>query len=221
MSIFRIGRIERPWIDIEPPISRTAHTRHTEKTTAETRVGDAAAEKYEITSAKPAVEQWLAEHSAASRMESDGKLSRQEALRALELHEIDAGSHDYPPMDAAGQRGISDKFQKLHEEVRAQGLYTCKASSYMKELIRYCILFGLFVTTFRHGWYLLSAVCLGAFWHQIMFTAHDAGHLAITHNFKMDTALGIFIADFCCGLSMGWWKSSHNVHHLVPNHIVS
>ncbi|KAJ8122359.1 hypothetical protein ONZ43_g1423 [Nemania bipapillata] len=54
--------------------------------------------------------------------------------------------------------------------------------------------------------------------HQIMFTAHDAGHLAITHIFAVDTLIGLFIADFCCGLSLGWWKSSHNVHHLVTNH---
>lgn len=56
--------------------------------------------------------------------------------------------------------------------------------------------------------------------HQIMFTAHDAGHRGITHNFVADTMIGIFIADFCCGLSIGWWKSSHNVHHLVTNHPV-
>lgn len=53
--------------------------------------------------------------------------------------------------------------------------------------------------------------------HQIMFTAHDAGHRAITHHFVTDTLIGLFIADFCCGLSIGWWKSSHNVHHLVTN----
>lgn len=52
---------------------------------------------------------------------------------------------------------------------------------------------------------------------QIMFTAHDAGHRGITGNFVADTLIGAFIADFCCGLSIGWWKSSHNVHHLVTN----
>lgn len=31
----------------------------------------------------------------------------------------------------------------------------------------------------------------------------------------------MFIADFCCGLSIGWWKSSHNVHHLITNQPVS
>lgn len=52
---------------------------------------------------------------------------------------------------------------------------------------------------------------------QIMFTAHDAGHRGITGNFVADTLIGAFVADFCCGLSIGWWKSSHNVHHLVTN----
>lgn len=50
-----------------------------------------------------------------------------------------------------------------------------------------------------------------------MFTAHDAGHRGITGNFITDTLIGAFIADFCCGLSIGWWKSSHNVHHLITN----
>ena len=57
--------------------------------------------------------------------------------------------------------------------------------------------------------------------HQIMFTAHDAGHQGISHNYVVDTLIGMFIADFCCGLSIGWWKSSHNVHHLVTNHHAS
>jgi len=53
-----------------------------------------------------------------------------------------------------------------------------------------------------------------------MFTAHDAGHRGITHNFVADNLIGLFIADFCCGLSLGWWKSSHNVHHIITNHPV-
>jgi delta8-fatty-acid desaturase len=52
---------------------------------------------------------------------------------------------------------------------------------------------------------------------QIMFVAHDAGHRGITGNFVADTLIGAFVADFCCGLSIGWWKSSHNVHHLITN----
>ena len=50
-----------------------------------------------------------------------------------------------------------------------------------------------------------------------MFTAHDAAHCGITANFTIDTLIAAFVADFCCGLSIGWWKSSHNVHHLITN----
>lgn len=52
---------------------------------------------------------------------------------------------------------------------------------------------------------------------QIMFVAHDAGHRGITGHFITDTVIGAFVGDFCNGLSIGWWKSSHNVHHLVTN----
>jgi sphingolipid 8-(E)-desaturase len=54
-----------------------------------------------------------------------------------------------------------------------------------------------------------------------MFTAHDAGHRGITHSMFADTLIGAIIADLLCGLSIGWWKSSHNVHHLITNHPVS
>lgn len=84
-------------------------------------------------------------------------------------------------------------------------------------MIRYAGLFALFILTLRQGWYFVSACFLGLFWHQIMFTAHDAGHRGITRNITIDTMIGIFIADLCCGLSIGWWKSSHNVHHLLTN----
>lgn len=50
-----------------------------------------------------------------------------------------------------------------------------------------------------------------------MFVAHDAGHRGITGDFFIDTIIGAFVGDFCNGLSIGWWKSSHNVHHLVTN----
>jgi delta8-fatty-acid desaturase len=41
--------------------------------------------------------------------------------------------------------------------------------------------------------------------------------MGITHDFQTDTVIGIVIADFLGGLSLGWWKRSHNVHHIVTN----
>ncbi|KAI1154395.1 fatty acid desaturase-domain-containing protein [Nemania diffusa] len=132
--------------------------------------------------------------------------------------EIKKDIQDYPSVDPAVQLSITHKYRLLHQKVRDQGLYDCALSEYGKELARYVSIFAVSMVALHYGWYMTSAAFLGLFWHQIMFTAHDAGHLAITHIFAVDTLIGLFIADFCCGLSLGWWKSSHNVHHLVTNH---
>ncbi|PNY28455.1 Delta(8)-fatty-acid desaturase [Tolypocladium capitatum] len=124
---------------------------------------------------------------------------------------------DYPSLDPVVQQNIAEKYRTLHRRVQEEGLYNCPYLEYGKEMARYLTLFGLFLATLRWGWYLTSAVFLGLFWHQVMFTAHDAGHRAITGIFVYDTLIGMFVADFCCGLSIGWWKSSHNVHHLITN----
>lgn len=134
--------------------------------------------------------------------------------------EIDHDLQHYPSLDPLTQQSIILKYQKLHQTVQDEGFYNCRYSEYGKEFIRYSLIFALFITALRAEWYITSAALLGLFWHQIMFTAHDAGHMGITHNFVADTLIGMFVADFCCGLSIGWWKSSHNVHHLVTNHPV-
>lgn len=159
--------------------------------------------------------------------------------------EIEQGLRDYPSLDPMVQQDIVARYRLMHQQVIDQGLYECHYIEYAKEMTRYSILFSLFLVTLHYCWYLTSAVFLGLFWvrlccvvstflaacslpplapmltcpqHQIMFTAHDAGHRAITKNFVLDTLIGLFVADFCCGLSIGWWKRSHNVHHLITNH---
>ncbi|KAI1411503.1 fatty acid desaturase [Hypoxylon sp. FL1857] len=123
----------------------------------------------------------------------------------------------YPSLDFATQDTIVAKYRDLDQRIKAEGLYKCNYGAYAIEVTRYSILFGLFLLFLHWGWYVSSAVCLGAFWHQLVFTAHDAGHMGITHGFHTDTVIGIIIADFLGGLSLGWWKRNHNVHHIVTN----
>ena len=151
----------------------------------------------------------------------DAKTSRDEFTRIAEKHEIEIDLAKMPSLEQATQQYIMTRYRALHEKIKTQNLYDCHYINYFKECCRYGLLFAGFLYTLKAEWFMTSAVFLGLFWHQIMFSAHDAGHLAISHNFVIDSLIGIFIADFCCGLSLGWWKSSHNVHHLVPNHPVS
>jgi len=63
----------------------------------------------------------------------------------------------------------------------------------------------------------LAALILGAFWWQIAFVGHDGGHMSITANRKLDNKIGLWVGNALAGVSIAWWKATHNVHHAVPN----
>jgi sphingolipid 8-(E)-desaturase len=131
--------------------------------------------------------------------------------------EIRLDLEKYPALDAEVQDRIVERYRRLNERIKAEGLYQCNYKAYGIEVVRYTALFALSMFCLHHGWYAASAVFLGGFWHQLTFTAHDAGHMGITHGFHTDTLIGIFIGDLLGGLSIGWWKRNHNVHHIVTN----
>lgn len=66
---------------------------------------------------------------------------------------------------------------------------------------------------------IVAAVAMGFFFQQLAFVGHDAGHHQITHNHDKDEAIGLFIGNLLSGISIGWWKRSHNAHHVVTNSI--
>ena len=140
-----------------------------------------------------------------------------DSIDAYTQRQIDLDLEKYPSLDPATQDGITAKYRALHDRIRDEGLYQCNYISYFIEICRYTFLFSMCLLSLRLGWYPLSGIFLGMFWHQLVFTAHDAGHMGITHNYTIDTVIGIIITDFLGGLSMGWWKRNHNVHHIVTN----
>jgi delta8-fatty-acid desaturase len=155
--------------------------------------------------------------SLSSYDEPDGLFDGMAHLDLKTKEEITLDLEKYPALDAEVQDRIVDKYRQLNERIKAEGLYQCNYTAYAYEVARYITLFILSMACLRQGWYAASAVFLGCFWHQLTFTAHDAGHMGITHGFHTDTLIGIFIADFLGGLSIGWWKRNHNVHHIVTN----
>ncbi|EOD51417.1 putative fatty acid desaturase protein [Neofusicoccum parvum UCRNP2] len=255
MKAYRIGRVQLPWTNLEPPIRAgpSAHRKtpelvvDEEDSASSADVDDAdsvfSAKPDPLSSSNSSVgisdgeldpvkdayrdEAGVRRRNVTSAPTSAGakttepfpaeNLSRATYTAAMEQKEIADGIRNYPSLDAETQQAIRSEYEALHKLVQEQGLYDCPYGEYGKEMIRYSVLFAAFFYFLRIEWYLTSAVFLGLFWQQIMFTAHDAGHRGITGNFVIDTVIGAFIADFCCGLSIGWWKSSHNVHHLITN----
>ncbi|KAK0713821.1 fatty acid desaturase-domain-containing protein [Lasiosphaeria miniovina] len=138
-------------------------------------------------------------------------------LDALTRKEIKLDMDKYPSLEPEVQDSIVQKYRLLYERIKDEGLFDCNYSAYAIECLRYVSLFALMLSFLHRGWYITSSFFLGCFWHQLVFTAHDAGHMGITHSFQGDTLIGIIIADFLGGLSLGWWKMNHNVHHIVTN----
>ncbi|KAJ2904645.1 hypothetical protein MKZ38_007481 [Zalerion maritima] len=155
--------------------------------------------------------------SSISSVGDDGLDPGLSYLNTQTREKINIDLKAYPSLDDETQDNIVEKYRELNERIKAEGLYNCNYTAYAWEVSRYSLLFAGFLFFLHKGWYVPSSICLGVFWHQLVFTAHDAGHMGITHHFQVDTCIGIFIADFLGGLSIGWWKRNHNVHHIVTN----
>ena len=141
-----------------------------------------------------------------------------------ELHKVHAKDL---AQDSLAQQGldnvkIRNAYRRLEQDIKLRGLFKCNYWRYAKECCRYVTLLFLslwFTLNGTQTWhYMVGASFMALFWHQLVFTAHDAGHNGITGKTEIDHIIGILIADFIGGLSIGWWKDNHNVHHIVTNH---
>ena len=100
----------------------------------------------------------------------------------------------------------SAAYKQLHKRIFAAGLYQTRyISGYGPEVARYVFFALSSYLLYRNQWFFLSAVSLGALWHQLVFFCHDLGHVGFTHNWQKDRLIAIFLADFIGGVSIGWW----------------
>jgi len=118
-------------------------------------------------------------------------------------------------------------FVKAHREIRqkllAEGRFTTKMSYYYLLYARLAMMFAgvIYLSIFCESFWahMCGAALLGLFWQQIAFIGHDIGHNAISHDWATDNRWGLFFGNFATGIGIGWWKRSHNVHHIVCNSI--
>ncbi|TGO20102.1 hypothetical protein BTUL_0001g01110 [Botrytis tulipae] len=233
MQKFVIGRIEGRWENFLPPIQGGMYRAVISQEVAdESLCGEEdSSSSGNLTSLLPVFNTEETEKEVRLRCTgAETQISRASSLSSMEMekahfmsaeaitaHAISIDLSRYPSLDSKSQDEIVLKYRQLDEKLRSEGLYNCPYSSYGIDIVRYGVLFALFWTFLQSSYYAFSGLFLGLFWHQLVFTAHDAGHMGITHGFHTDSCIGIFIADFLGGLSIGWWKRNHNVHHIVTN----
>jgi delta8-fatty-acid desaturase len=232
MLSYQIGRIEGTWSNFLPPIQGgkfRPYSEHacsgeedlsirdnssSESSIPPSPIFDAVDSKSTIRRKNPSP---CTDSSATSTPPNEDDEPRPHFLDARTREEIVFDTTKYPSLDTAIQESIKRKYRDLNERMLAEGLFDCNYMSYFIECCRYTLFASLSYLFLRLGWWAMSGFWLGCLWHQLVFTAHDAGHMGITHNFHVDTVIGIIIADYIGGLSLGWWKRSHNVHHIVTN----
>ncbi|EAW11571.1 fatty acid desaturase [Aspergillus clavatus NRRL 1] len=230
MPSFQIGRIQGTWSNFLPPIqggkfrpytgepcSSDEDTTDHETSRPPSPVFDAAEAIKEAAGVRRRRKSTSLSDTSVSTTPGEELESKPFFLDARTQEEIVNDMAKYPSLHTTSQENIKQKYRELDERIRAEGLYECNYSSYLIECCRYTLLGCLSYMFLRSGWYVTSAFFLGCVWHQLVFTAHDAGHTGITHRFHVDAVIGIIIADYLGGLSIGWWKRNHNVHHIVTN----
>lgn len=114
-------------------------------------------------------------------------------------------------------------FRELGEQFEKLGYFHLTPTFYWLKLVWVFGIFvcslGLLFKTESLAAHAVSAVLLGIFWQQFAFVGHDAGHMrkrAAAADGVDVTGLGSLVTLFN-GISVAWWKATHNVHHAVPN----
>jgi delta8-fatty-acid desaturase len=222
MLRFQIGKIEGIWKNCKPPIDGGRYRALDEE--QESGEGTDYSDRSE-TSRPPSLLFDLDSPTLKARTISASSLSSVASqgndgpsfLDSQTKMELNLDLAKYPALDVATQRDIILKYRHLEKKIEGEGLYECNYSSYAWEAARCALIFLVMLLFWHHAWYKTSGALMGMFWSQLVFAAHDAGHIAITHNYTIDTIIGMIIAAPIGGLSLGWWKLSHNVHHIATN----
>ncbi|PFH63028.1 hypothetical protein XA68_10069 [Ophiocordyceps unilateralis] len=236
MLRYRIGTVDGVWKNFTPPVQggtfRTLAETGSSSSSSSSSVADSAkGEMNSISTSRspsPVFDvdgHWLRrrhvdQHESPSPLSHSSDPDLDDGLSYLDSitrQHIVLDLDKYPAIDPETQSQILVKYRDLHRRVHEMGLYRCDATAYACDCARYVAFFLMTLVCLRIGQYALGGIFLGFMWHQLVFAAHDAGHMGMTHDYNIDTVIGIVIADFIGGLSLGWWKRNHNVHHIVTN----
>lgn len=123
--------------------------------------------------------------------------------------------------------GYSSEFVQewrlLRQRLLAEGKYETSTAYY----VFYCswllllICTSLYLALVEQGMTstIFGALFMAAFWQQAAFIGHDLGHNGVSHIRLYDNLFGILLGNIAGGVSLGWWKWSHNVHHVITNSV--
>ncbi|KNC53610.1 delta-5 desaturase [Thecamonas trahens ATCC 50062] len=94
--------------------------------------------------------------------------------------------------------------------------------SYIHLAYRFAFLFFCHWVAFKlmfAEWYFTAALCLGYAGGHCGWLMHEFGHGSGTGYMWLDRRIQEFVYGVGDGMSAGWWRSQHNRHHAMPQHL--
>ncbi|KAL0848580.1 hypothetical protein Bca101_021827 [Brassica carinata] len=116
---------------------------------------------------------------------------------------------------------VSRDYRRMAAEFRKLGLFEAKGhvALYTLSFIAAMfagVLYGVLAcdSIVAHQ---IAAALLGLLWIQSAYIGHDSGHYVIMSNKKCNRIAQIVSGNCLTGISIAWWKWTHNAHHLACN----
>ncbi|GKU96745.1 hypothetical protein SLEP1_g9947 [Rubroshorea leprosula] len=116
---------------------------------------------------------------------------------------------------------VSRDYRRLVSEFAKSGLFEKKGH------VAFCSLFSVFlmflivvygVLKCQSVWaHLGSAMVLGMLWMQSAYVGHDSGHYQVMKSPGYNKAAQLLAGNCLTGISIAWWKWTHNQHHIACN----
>ncbi|XP_078168251.1 delta(8)-fatty-acid desaturase-like [Carex rostrata] len=118
---------------------------------------------------------------------------------------------------------ISREYRRLVAEFSQKGLFNRKGHGACTSLLVMVVLMSMIVygvvymeSPVVHA---VCAVLMAAAWCQSGFLGHDSGHYNVMIDGwpGLNRAMQILAGNCVTGISIGWWKRNHTVHHIACN----
>ncbi|XP_017231032.1 delta(8)-fatty-acid desaturase [Daucus carota subsp. sativus] len=116
---------------------------------------------------------------------------------------------------------VSKDYRKLAAEFAKAGMFEKKGHiviysiCFVALLLSACV-YGVLASD-KFSVHMLSGALLGFTWIQVAYMGHDAGHYQAMSSRGWNKVAGIIIGNCITGISIAWWKWTHNAHHIACN----
>jgi len=125
---------------------------------------------------------------------------------------------------------ISKEFEALGQKLLKEGWYDAHPLTYIIPVMRIAafLFTGMALVSMsqnlnniflKNAALVAGSLLLGLYLQNIAFMGHDAGHGSVTGVIKSDLWLGFLVGNAFAGIDVGWWKSTHYVHHSATNSV--